>query len=374
MKKTIKKTILDKIKVLFNINNPKIKLGIIFILIIYIMGVIKFSLLYFNTTDQIPKIQAINTEVIKKLGAFTAKVKIGLLLKQFPSFDITRNLFTIDSVIWFEFNADEIMLETIERFSIDQGSIKYRSPADIKIIDNKILAKYNVLFELKTDLQFHKFPFEDHRLAIVISNTFVSPEEMYYVVDNTSFQLQPDIFPASWKVVDTNVDAGFLDLNLDKQDTSKQYANPKTLFIINLAKASIKQLMIIFIPLFSASCFSLLSFAMNITNPIGRFTLAISGFTALLGYRFVIEQVMPKVSYFTTTDEIYLFLLIFSFICFLFQLMFTRHDRFRSVKNTPQGPQVFEGDDPVWFERLNSIFFLIMALVLASGISYIILK
>jgi len=365
---------LSKLKSLLNINNPKIKLGIICMLIIYIMGIIKFSLLYFNTTDQVPKIQAINTEVIKNLGAFSAKVKIGLMLKQFPSFDVTHNLFTIDSIIWFEFNADEIMLETIERFSIDQGSIKYRSPASIKIIGNKILAKYNVLFELKTDLQFHKFPFEDHRLTIVISNTFVSPEEMYYIVDNTSFQLQPDIFPGSWKVVDTNVDAGFVNLNLDKEDASKQISNPKTLFIINFAKASIKQLMIIFIPLFSASCFSLLSFAMNIANPVGRFTLAISGFTALLGYRFVIEQVMPKVGYFTTTDEIYLFLLMFSFICFLFQLMFTRHDRFKSVKQTPQGPQVTEGDDPVWFERLNSFVFLIMALLLAAGISYIILK
>jgi len=363
----MKKILLSEIKQLFNFNNPKIKLGIIFIIVIYVIGVIKFSLLYFNSTDQIPKIQPINTNVIKSLGAFTAQVKIGFMLKQFPSFDITHNQFTIDSVIWFEFKSDEIMLETIERFSIDQGVIKYRSPADIKIIGNKILAKYNVLFDLKTDLQFHKFPFEDHRLTIAISNTFVTPEEMYYVVDNTSFQLQPNIFPANWKVIDTNVDAGYLDLNLDKQDASKQTANPKALFIINFAKASTKQLMIIFIPLFSAACFSLLSFAMNISNPVGRFTLAISGVTALLGYRFVIEQVMPKVGYFTTTDEIYLFLLVFSFICFLFQLMFTRHDRFRSKTNT-------EGDDPVWFERLNSFFFVTMALVLAIGISYIILK
>src|SRR5579872_333288 len=129
----MKKIIFDKIKALCNFNNPKIKLGIIFIIVIYIIGIIKFSLLYFNSTDQIPKIQPINTNVIKSLGAFTAQVKIGFMLKQFPSFDITHNQFTIDSIIWFEFKSDEIMLETIERFSIDQGVIKYRSPADIKI-------------------------------------------------------------------------------------------------------------------------------------------------------------------------------------------------------------------------------------------------
>lgn len=371
----MKKIILEKIKQFLNLNNPKVKLGIIVMVIVYIMGLIRFSLLYFNTTDHVPQIQPINTEIIKKLGVFATKVNVGLFIKQFPSFDITKNNFVIDAVVWFEFNPSKIMLDTIEKFSFDQGNIRYRTPPEIKkSSEDRVLVKYNVLVELKTDLQFHKFPFEDHRLAVVISNNFVAPEEMYYVVEASSFQMLPNIFPANWKIVDTQVDAGFLNLPLDKQDESKKAANPKALFVINFAKASIKDFLIIFIPLFSAACFSLLSFAMNITNPIGRFTLAISAVTALLGYRFVIEQIMPKVGYFTSTDAIYLFLLIFAFMCFIFQLMFTRHERFKSGKHTSHGTEKIEGDDPAIFERLNSVVFLIMALVLAIGISYIMLR
>jgi hypothetical protein len=373
----MKKKLIELFKKIFDIDNPRFKMVILCIVILYIIGVVKFALLYFKTTDTIPKIQPINTETIKKLGAFTAKVKTGFLLKQFPSFNLTGNLFMIDAIIWFEFNSDEIMIDTIEKFSFDQGSIKFKTPPDIKIIDNKILAKYNVLFELKTDLQFHKFPFEDHRLPIIVSNNFVTPEEMYYVVDGSSFQLLPDIFPANWKVVDTNVDAGYINLPLDKQDATKKTANPKALFIINFAKNSIKQIMVIFIPLFSAACFSLLSFITKITNTVGRFTLAVSGVTALLGYRFVIEQIMPKVGYFTTTDEIYIFLLLFSFICFLFQLMFTRHDHLKPVKTPPDAkPQepAPDEDDPIKLERFNSIFFLLMSLILVIGVTYIILK
>ena len=66
-----------------------------------------------------------------------------------------------------------------------------------------------MLFELKTDLNFHKFPFEDHRLPIVLSNDFVTPDEMFFTVDASSFQIQPNIAPAGWRFSDTSVDAGF---------------------------------------------------------------------------------------------------------------------------------------------------------------------
>ena len=63
---------------------------------------------------------------------------------------------------------------------------------------------------------------------------------------------------------------------------------------------------------------------MSLANIRGRFSLAITAITALLGYRFVIERMMPQVGYFTTTDTIYTFLLVFAFFCFLYQLIITR--------------------------------------------------
>jgi len=349
----------------FDINSMRFKLALCLLCSIYLLIIFKVALSRFTITDAIPQIKPINTEVLKKFGPFTTRVHAGMFIKNFPVFDIIKNTFMVDSVIWFTYQPDEVMQETIDRFSIDNGRIIIKSPPDIKITKDSVFVKYNVLFELKTDLTFYRFPFEDHRIPILVSNDFVTPNEMYYMVDQTSFQALPNISIAGWRLQDMNVDAGFLVLDLDKDDTTKKNSSPKALFLINFAKAGIRKALIIFIPLFSAAFLSLFSFLMNIANIVGKFSLAISAVTALLGYRFVIEQMMPQVGYFTTTDLIYLLLLIFSFFIFLAQLLLTR--KFMTTGQIDQ-PKAIQR-----LELISSIIFIIMALLLVSTTTYILL-
>lgn len=334
---------------------------------IYLLIIFNVMLSRFNTTDTTPQFKAINTEVLKKLGPFTVRVKTGMFIKNFPVFDVNKNTFLVDAITWFEFNGDEMMLDTIGKFSFDNGKINYLSPPDIKISGDRIWVKYNVLFELKTDLNFHKFPFEDHRLPIVITNDFVTPDEMVFVVDASSFQMLKNLAPAGWKFRDTNVDAGFVPLILDQQDESKKVEHPKAIFVLNFIKAGARKALIIFVPLFSAVFLSMLAFVMNAANIVGKFSLAISAVTALLGYRFVIEQIMPYVGYFTTTDGIYLFLLVFAFINFAIQLLLTRRYMV-APSDKKDGPDVAGK-----IERSSSIIFIIMSLLLVGITTYIIL-
>jgi hypothetical protein len=367
------------IKVFFDIDTVKSKSLIITLmaLLLFIMFNIAFKRVH--VTDPLPKITPISTKIIKELGPFAVKVRTGLFIKNLPEFDIIKNLFIIDTMLWFEYNADEIMPETIERFSFDKGTVRYKTPADIRIEENKIFAKYNVLFDIKCDLNYHKFPFEDHRIAIVLANNFVTPEEMYFMVDGSSFQIAPNIFPANWKLQDLNVDAGYQKLQLDPHDQTKKTENPKAIFIINIVKASTRKILIIFLPLFSAIFLSFFSFVMNIANVVGRFSIAISAVTALLGYRFVIEQMIPQVGYFTTTDEIYLFLLIVAFIIFMFQLLITRFYMVRA-DNAKKQPTDHEKNktessndiDPL--EKVNSKFFIITSIAFSIITSYLLLK
>ncbi len=234
------------------------------------------------------------------------------------------------------------------------------------MVNDYIFAKYNVIFELKTDLNFYKFPFEDHRLPIVLSNNFTTPREMIFTVDASSFQVKSHIAPAGWKFQDMNVDTGFLPLQLDRQDPSKKVENPKALFVLNFAKASARKALIIFIPLYSATFLSLFSFVMNASNIVGKFSIAITALTALLGYRFVIEQMMPTVGYFTTTDAIYLLLLFFSFIVFAIQLLLTRYYMVNAGKEN-----ISKVEEKL--EKINGIFFIIMTFLLVSLTTYIIL-
>ena len=360
---------LDRLKRLTKITSIEFRAAFMVLITITILIAFKVALSRFNTTDVLPRVKGINTKVIKKFGAFSVKVRAGMFIKNFPIFDIKKNEFHMDSIVWFEFNPDEITLEVVEKFSFDKGRIIQKSPPDIRVMGDKIFVKYNVLFRVKSDLNYHKFPFEDHQIAIMLSNDFVTPNEMYFMADNSSFQASPDIFPANWKLQDLNVEPGFLDLELDEQDKSKVSSSPKVLYTINVVKASIKKILVLFIPLFAAIFFSLFTFLMNLANSRGKFSLSISAMTALLGYRFVIDRIMPQVAYFTTTDEIYLLFLVLTFICVIFQLIFTRQymiyiEEHKNFTQTARFP----------WQLINSLAFIFMSIVFVASTLYIIFK
>lgn len=358
----------------FDITTAKFKTLILLFFTFILIASFWITLTKTNMTDTIPELNPINTKVIKEFGPFTVNVKTGMFIKNFPTFDVIKNNFTIDSIIWFEFNSDEIPLETVEKFSFDNDKILYKSPPDIKVIANKIFAKFNVIFNVKTSLNYHKFPFEDHKIAIVLSNNFVTPSDMYFTTDSNSFQITPNIIPTSWKLKDLNVNCGYMNLNLDKQDQSKMVVAPKALFTIDIEKNGIRKILIIFIPLFATTYLSLFSFVMNMANVVGKFSLSITALTALLGYRFVIEQMMPQVGYLTTTDMIYILLLLISLICFIFQLLITRFFMLYSegTKNTSAktpDKQVFIYK----LEKVSGITFLIISLILNLSVALILL-
>jgi len=369
---------LIKIKNLFtkiDLASAKFKASILVFITINFLLVFALALSKFNTTDRVPELISINSKAIQELGPFAVNVKTGIYIKNFPVFDDIKNNFIFDAVVWFEFNADEISLDIVEKFAFDQGNVLYRATPDIRIVDNKIFAKFNMTVSLNTSLNYHKFPFEDHKIPIQMTNDFVTPSEMYFTTDSNSFQIAPNIIPTSWGCKDLSVNSGFIHLNLDKQDQTKKVDVPKALFTIDIKKNGIRKILIIFIPLFASSYLGLLSLVMNMSNVVGRFSLAVSAVTALLGYRFVIEQMMPKVGYLTTADMIYILLFLFSLICFIFQLLITRLYPLYSeeMKNSNEEKKKKLIQKIQNLEKINSIAFILISVLLAISISVIIL-
>jgi hypothetical protein len=97
--------------------------------------------------------------------------------------------------------------------------------------------------------------------------------------------------------------------------------------------------------------------------------LASSGVSAQLGYRFVLERMLPEVSYFTTTDKLYLLLLLVSFLVFVAQLFIGRY--FNLKKSGQKG-----GSDKIdlnYIARLNSSIFYSLIILVMSMSAYFIL-
>jgi hypothetical protein len=360
------------LKKVFDMSNVRVKVVAVSMLMLYFCILIQYVATRFGTADPIPDLR-VKMEKVREARLSTVRVRTGLFIKNIPLFDEIKNSFIIDSIIWFDFNHDELMLKTIEQFSIDNGKILYKSEPDIKVKDNRLFAKYNVLFEVRTDLRHYRFPFDDHRLSIILSNDFVTPDEMAFLVDRTSFGIAKNLFVSNWKIYDTNVNFGYSHLVIDQADKSAVTSAPKALFIINFVKAGFRKILIIFLPILAALFLSLCSFLMGITNTVGRLNLAIAGVTALLGYRFVIESMMPKVGYFTTTDEVYLVLLIIAFLCFMSQLLMTRY--YSSMDEASRADKKVDMQQIKSFlEVLNNIIFVTMVTLLLGPVSYILLK
>ncbi len=341
--------------------NIKFKIAVLLFTATSIIVFFIIPLSYFNTDDVVPKLETVDIEKLEKFQTryFSVKVDTGLYIKNFSIFHPIKDEFVMDGIVWFQFNSNTLMPDIVEKFSFDNGKILYKSPPDIRKFGNKIFVKYDVRVSFKSNLMYKKFPFNDHRVTLVLTNNFVAPEEMYFQVNESAFVVSPEIVLHDWIIRDLNVEAGYMNFELDKVDKKKEAAHPKALFTLNVTKASIRRILIIFIPLFVAAFFALLSFLMGMGNIRGRFSITITAVTALLGYRFVIERMMPPVGYFTTTDEIYTLLLIFAFFCLLFQLVVTR----RYVRLKPDGMEARR------LTFINDIIFLfsVFVLLITSG-------
>lgn len=293
----------------------------------YAATLFTYRLRGFSSDDPAPAINPVTFEQRKEFREFASLVDTGLHIKNFPTFDVSKNVFVVDAVLWFEFYALQLGLDIIDRFSIKNARIITKSDPNVKIVRDKLVVTYQLIFEMKSDLQFRKYPLTDHVFSIVLINNFVTPTEMYFddKENSHSFSVSKKLFNSSWSVYSTKVQPGLIAEQPSESNKKQSVEIPCVVYSIFFSKSSFKDLLTLFMPIFAAGLFAWLSLLMNLSNEVGRFTLAVTGVTAILGYRFVIEQVSPQVGYFTVLDKFYLFLLSFCFSIFVFQLILTSY-------------------------------------------------
>lgn len=351
----------------------RFKLSILILTAILIIVFFAVPLSYFNTDDVVPSLAEGDVSSLEEMQIrhFSVKVNTGLFVKNFTVFNPIKDEFVMDCILWFEFDPSELMSDIVGKFDFGNGKILYKSPPDVRVVGDKVFVKYDVRVSFKGNLVYKKFPLNDHKVTIILTNDFVTPEEMYFQVDESGFDMSQDVKLHNWLVKDLDVETGYTKVSLDKNDPEKTASHPKVLFTIKVEKASIRRLLIIFVPFFTAAFFALFAFLMGLANVRGRFSLSITAITALLGYRFVIERMMPSVGYFTTTDSIYTFLLVFVFFCFLFQLMITRfyviaESDFKSGKLKAAGFNL----SVINFNFINDLTFLFAVLIFLGFIGW----
>lgn len=117
-----------------NFHEVKYKFFLFVAMFFYVLLLFKVALSSFRADDPIPDVETIGFEMRKQFKEFSAKVRAGLYIKNFPKLDFNKNEFVVDAMLWFEFQKDQLRLSTLEKFSFDNGKILEKSSPKIKKI------------------------------------------------------------------------------------------------------------------------------------------------------------------------------------------------------------------------------------------------
>lgn len=279
-----------------------------------ILGIIWYESRLFRSLDEEPQLFSITPEKAFAFGGTPAIVEVGLTINAFSIFDTLANNFAFAGTLWFEFDPSMISLESVQKNLFEKSDMVSLSEPRIKVIGRKLFVAYDIKIKKQDNLSHVFFPFSGHQIHLVIDN-IATPSELVFSSSIDSFKLHGPV--SGWRVETKRVETGYSVSELKTGDTLKTIYHPRVVFTIDFALAGIRQLLIILFPLILIFYISVFTFSMNpVTNLRSIISLSSASVTGLLAFRFVIENLSPKVGYFMISD--YLFFLFLGMTCIVF--------------------------------------------------------
>lgn len=277
----------------------------------------------FFSTESRPEFKILTPDSVRDFlgSSIGSKVEAGMRIENFQKFDLREGHFVVEAIVWFKFNPSIISLETIGMFTFEKGEIKKKSKPKTKLINGLMLARYNVLLEFTTKLDHRLFPFNDHRIFITLVNRSVSPGEIIFESYESDLSLSGNMPIPGWKKVNHGVTTGYTEALLNRHDPTTKIFHPLAVFFIEFSRMSLRRAFILLLPIFVIMYILFISLTFSFQYYKIRLSLSTANIAALLGYRFVIERVTPKVGYFMLTDHIFNLFLAMAFFIFLLNMI-----------------------------------------------------
>lgn len=249
-------------------------------------------------------------------------VQCGMYVNEFSEFSIITNQFTVDVFVWFVFYPSRIDKDMVEAFTFERGTIVSKEKQEMKFIGERLFTQYKVRVKFTSSLFFRDFPFDDHRIYLTLINDQLSPDEMNFSGSVQTFHFNPELQLSGWDVINANVRAGVKSAVLDRR-AHEHIEYPCLTFSLDLKRRGIRQALIIILPMlgmFFIAYISLSFVHIEIMPKINVVNIPLGSIMGLLAYRFVLENITPKVGYFTLTDHMFFIFLTNAFMVFLIKL------------------------------------------------------
>lgn len=320
------------------------------LILVFILFALKHKYLF--SSDLPPQIYQSQPLKRSELAALVP-VKTGIFIQNFSQFDMVLNQFTMDAIVWFEFNSRLISFDIISKFKFENASKFSKSEPEVRREGNQIFVKYNVQVTFSTRLDQRFFPFSNHMLYIILDNEALIGTEAIFQTQESSFCWTPKLNTPSWRITGKKTESGFEKFEFKVGDSHEKLQHPRIVYSLELERSGMRLTALIFIPIFLVVNFGVFALGLPDNMRSSVLSLCIGSITGLLSYRYVIERIAPPVGYFTLTDKIYNFILLCGFATFLIAAL-----------------RLTEEESSHTFHMLNDYWFLVLPVMFIGVVYY----
>jgi hypothetical protein len=251
------------------------------------------------------------------------KIDVGLFIRDYSTFDMVKGEITFNGSIFFEFDPYEISLDEIGEFTFARATILEKSLPKTMLFVDKIYARYDIKVAMFSDLEYQYFPFDSHRIDIgLINKSFLTERlnNVKFIGQNSRFHVNHDsvVETPQWHLYHKFVKHGYISEIFNTYVKEAVLYYPVTYFTFEYVKKGMKNALIIVLPIILMLFIGLFALALDQKKyRITSISISTTALSAVIAYRFIIENIQPKVAYFMLSDYLYFIFLIAIFIVFL---------------------------------------------------------
>ena len=302
-----------------HIVDPLIQMILVVMTTLLVAGIMYLSMEEFNMSDTYPPITSLTPKELYEIGGPATRIETGITIRHFSSFDIIKGKFDVDLSVWFRFNPEHIPVSEVSKFVFEKAEVKNQSKPFIKIEGKNFVMHYDMNIEFSIPLNYKRFPIDDHTLALVLDNYFISPSQAYFESSKSSIDVGNEIHIEGWELIDYEAQVGYFKSVIKGNESKKSMYHPRAIFLFDFQQTGVRYLVSICLPLLLIFYLALFSLsALTVGSAAG---MSAGSIAALIGFRFVMDSGSPPTGYFMISDYFFLFFLFCSIFILLFNLL-----------------------------------------------------
>lgn len=298
---------------------PRAQIACLCLSLCVLIGLFTKRIFDFQPLDPWESIQTIKPGDLNALNGAHGVVKVGFTIVDFLEFNVLRNVFEVDAIVWFEYDPTFIAPSVIDSFLIDRAHIVSKTVARTELHGGDAVIYYTVRARLDMLFNYSLFPYDDHLLQFMVTLPGASAGEVLLESSQKSFIIEVDFSHYGWRMRDLEVVPGIRHNETGRINARETFKYPAILFIAACQRYDIRGTLAIFMPLLLLLYIALFSFSLNPERDrTSILALTAACLTGMISYRFVIQNISPDVGYFVLSDYMFFVYLSLVFITFIY--------------------------------------------------------